>query len=74
MIESDFARTSWIATMSNIRTTRASTSTTSGLASFDSPNTWILKLQMSNASGGLPAVAGGVGGGGGAGGGGTGGG
>jgi hypothetical protein len=53
MTLSDFARTSWMATMSKVRTTRASTSTTCGLASFASPNTWMLKLAISTASDGL---------------------
>ena len=64
---SDLARTSCTATTSNRRTTRVSTSTTCGLASFASPNTWMLKLAIKTASVGLPdgggAGAAGIGGG-----------
>ena len=52
---SDFARTSWMATTSNWRTTRARISTTCGLAIFDSPNTWMLNEAMRTASHGLEA-------------------
>jgi hypothetical protein len=41
--------------MSNFRTTRARISTTCGFAIFDSPKTWMLKLQMRIASHGLGA-------------------
>jgi hypothetical protein len=54
MTLSDLARTSWIATMSNLRTTLARTSTTCGLEIFDSPNTWMLKVAIVMESLGLP--------------------